>query len=135
MNNYDIPDERLRVFISSAQSNEGGFAWSDVRRRIKDYLEECSYLNPFIIEDGASPMKSGQYYQMQLLRADIVVLLVKGEVRNGTATEYALAKKHKKPMLIYFLDDEQIKELSAVKLKKDVQDIIMEGFLMLCLQM
>ena len=122
MNNYDIPDERLRVFISSAQSNEGGFAWVEVRRRIKDYLKECSYLNPFIIEDGASPVKSGQYYQIQLLRADIVILLVKGEVRNGTATEYALAKKHKKPMLIYFLDDEQIKELSAIKLKKDVQD-------------
>ena len=30
----EVPDERLRVFISSAQSNEGGFAWSEVRRRI-----------------------------------------------------------------------------------------------------
>ncbi len=122
MCNHEIPDERLRVFISSAQSNEGGFAWLNVRRKIKDYLKECPYLNPFIIEEGASPVKSGQYYQIQLLRADIVVLLVKGEVRNGTATEYALAKKHKKPMLIYFLDDEQIKELSAIRLKKDVQD-------------
>ena len=37
----EVPDERLRVFISSAQSNEGGFAWSAVRRRIKDYLKEC----------------------------------------------------------------------------------------------
>lgn len=37
------PDERLRIFISSAQSNEGIFAWSDVRRRIKDYLKECPY--------------------------------------------------------------------------------------------
>lgn len=118
----DIPDERLRVFISSAQSNEGGFAWSEVRRRIKDYLKECPYINPFIIEDVASCTQSGQYYQRQLLRADIVVLLVKGEVRNGTATEYALATKHKKPMLIYFLDDGSMKELSAVTLKKDVQD-------------
>lgn len=118
----DIPDERLRVFISSAQSNEGGFAWSEVRRRIKDYLKECPYINPFIIEDVASPTQSGQYYQRQLLHADIVVLLVKGEVRNGTATEYALATQYKKPMLIYFLDDGSIKELSAVTLKKDVQD-------------
>ena len=54
----EVPDERLRVFISSAQSNEGGFAWSAVRRRIKDYLKECLYLNPFIIEDVASPMES-----------------------------------------------------------------------------
>ena len=117
----EIPDERLRVFISSAQSNEGIFAWSEVRRRIKDYLKECPYLNPFIIEDVASPVKSEQFYQMQLLRADLVVLLVKGEVRKGTATEYALATTHKKPMLIYFLDDGSMKKLSAVELRKDVQ--------------
>jgi len=109
------PDETLRVFISSAQSNEGGFAWSEVRRRIKDYLKECPYLNPFIIEDVASPVKSEQFYQMQLLRADLVVLLVKGEVRKGTATEYALATKHKKPMLIYFLDDGSKKACNTLK--------------------
>lgn len=117
----EVPDECLRVFISSAQSNEGGFAWSEVRRRIKDYLKECPYLNPFIIEDDASPMQSEQRYQRQLLHADIVVLLVKGEVRKGTATEYALATKHKKPMLIYFLDDGSKPELSAVELKRNVQ--------------
>ncbi len=122
MHKNEIPDERLRVFISSAQSNEGGFAWSEVRRRIKDHLKECPYLSPFIIEDVSSPVKSEQFYQLQLLRADLVVLLVKGEVRNGTATEYALATKHKKPMLIYFLDDGSKKELSAVKLRKDVQE-------------
>lgn len=117
----EVPDERLRVFISSAQSNEGGFAWSAVRRRIKDYLKECPYLNPFIIEDDASPMQSEQRYQKQLLRADIVVLLVKGEVRKGTATEYALATKYKKPLLIYFLEDGSMPELSVVELKKNVQ--------------
>lgn len=47
-------------------------------------------------------MPSSQFYQMQLIRADIVVLLVRGEVRNGTATEYALAIKHKKPMVNLF---------------------------------
>ncbi len=121
ISSVEVPDERLRVFISSAQSNEGGFAWSAVRRKIKDYLKECPYLNPFIIEDDASPMQSEQRYQRQLLHADIVVLLVKGEVRQGTATEYALATKHKKPMLIYFLDDGSMPELSAVELKRNVQ--------------
>ena len=90
MRKNDFPnDEQLRVFISSAQSNEGGLAWGEVRCKIKDYLKECPYLNPFIIEDYASIMPSSQFYQMQLIRADIVVLLVRGEVRNGTATEYA----------------------------------------------
>lgn len=122
MYEIDIPDERLRVFISSAQSNEGEFSWSEVRRRIKDYLKECPYLNPFIMEDVASPTQSEQHYQRQLRRADIVVLLVKGEVRTGTATEYALATKYKKPMLVYFLNDGSIKELSAISLQKNIED-------------
>ena len=50
MRKNDFPnDEQLRVFISSAQSNEGGLAWGEVRCKIKDYLKECPYLNPFII--------------------------------------------------------------------------------------
>ena len=57
-----IPSERLRVFISSAQSDEGLFAWSDVRRKIKDKLKECIYLNPFIIEDVASVTPSNQLF-------------------------------------------------------------------------
>lgn len=118
----EIPDERLRVFISSAQSDEGDFVWSEIRRKVKDHLKECPYLNPFIIEDDASPIKSAQFYQRQLLVADIVVLLVKGEVRKGTATEYALTTKHNKPLLLYFLDDGSLPALSVVKLKKEIQE-------------
>ena len=100
-----IPEERLRVFISSAQSNENGFAWGDVRRRIKECLSVCPYLNPFIIEDNPSTTPSLQFFQSQLRKADLTVLLVKGEVRKGTAVEYAQATKWKKPLLIYFLKD------------------------------
>lgn len=117
-----LPSERIRVFISSAQSNENGFAWSDVRRRIKDYLKSCVYLNPFIIEDEASATPSNQFFQRQVERADVIVLLVKGEVRTGTATEYALAAKLKKPLLVYFIDDDT-PNLEVVKLKKDIQAV------------
>lgn len=116
-----IPSERLRVFISSAQSNEGVFAWSEVRHRIKDCLKECIYLNPFIIEDVTSATPSNQFYQRQLLRSDIVVLLVKGEVRKGSATEYALATKNRKPLLVYFLEDGSTPGLSVVELKNRLQ--------------
>ena len=121
MDNQFIPAERLRVFISSAQSDEGLFAWSDVRQRVKKHLEECIYLNPFIIEDVASTIPSNQFYQQQLLKSDIVVLLVKGEVRKGTATEYALASRYKKPLLVYFLEDGCVPSLSVVELKSDIQ--------------
>ena len=115
-----IPSERVRVFISSAQSNENGFAWSEVRRRIKRYLSECVYLNPFIIEDVASSTSSNQFFQRQVEQADVVVLLVKGEVRKGTATEYALAAKLKKPLLVYFAADDD-PNLDVVLLKRDIE--------------
>lgn len=115
-----IPEERLRVFISSAQSNENGFAWGDVRRRIKECLSVCPYLNPFIIEDNPSTTPSLQFFQSQLRKADLTVLLVKGEVRKGTAVEYAQATKWKKPLLIYFLKDDQ-PDLDVIKLKRELQ--------------
>ena len=98
--------ERLRVFISSAHAEENGFAWGDVRRRIKDRLSKCACLNPFIIEDEASHIPSTQFYQMMVERSDLYVILVKGEVRRGTSNEYALAVKLHKPMLVYFLYEE-----------------------------
>ena len=97
--------EKLRVFISSAQRNENGMAWGETRRQIKQLLRQCNCLNPFIIEDEASVQPSTQLYQRQVERADIVVLLVKGDVRQGTLNEYALARTLKKPFLIYFIDD------------------------------
>jgi hypothetical protein len=115
-----LPSERIRVFISSAQRNENGVAWQDVRRRIKDSLSSCVYLNPFIIEDEASSSPSSQLFLRQVERSDVIVLLVKGEVRPGTGMEYSLAKKLNKPLLVYFIDDE-IPTLDVIKLKKEIQ--------------
>lgn len=47
-------------------------------------------------------------------------MLVKGEVRKGTAVEYAQATKWKKPLLIYFLKDDQ-PDLDVIKLKRELQ--------------
>lgn len=115
-----IPGARLSVFISSAQRKENDFDWESIRRRIKEYLLECSYLDPFIIEDEASTIPSSQFYQLQVHKADIVVLLVKGELRDGTATEYATAVKYKKPLLVYFLEDEET-SLTVERLKRDIE--------------
>lgn len=115
-----VPSERIRVFISSAQSNENGFAWADIRRRIKDALSQCIYLNPFIIEDNGAVTPSVQFFQRQVERADVIVLLVKGEIRPGTGAEYALASKLNKPLLVYFLEDDS-PSLDVIKLKKDIQ--------------
>ena len=116
-----LPAERIRVFISSAQRDENGFNWSEVRQKIKNTLIKCVYLNPFIIEDETSTTPSLQFYQRQVERADVIVFLIKGEVRPGTSAEYAHAVKLKKPFLVYFLSHDN-PDLSVTKLKKDLQD-------------
>lgn len=115
-----VPQERLRVFISSAQNNENGFAWSETRKQIKLYLMECPYLNPFIIEDVASGTPSNQLFEYTVQRSDIIVLLVKGEVRKGTATEFAIATKNSKPLLVYFLEDDN-PSLGVAQLKTTIE--------------
>ena len=104
-NKYITPAERLRVFISSAENEENGFIWLERRRSICDYLNQYTFLNAFIIEDSASSSPSSKLYKRQVLKTDVYILLIKGEVRPGTYNEYRLAKKLNKPMLVYFLED------------------------------
>lgn len=114
------PPIRLNVFISSAQRDENGFKWGEVRGEVKNHLEECPYIVPFIIDVVASEISSTQLFQYEVLKADIVVMLIKGEVRPGTSTEFATATKNKKPLLVYFLKDDN-PSLEVEQLRKAVQ--------------
>lgn len=115
------PTIRLNVFISSAQRDEGNIKWSDVRQKIKGYLDECPYIVPFIIEDVASETPSTQLFEYQVLQSDIIVILIKGELRSGTSIEFTVAKKYKKPLLVYFLKDE-MPSLDVARLRKELQE-------------
>lgn len=116
----NLPDERLRVFISSAQNDEDGFEWKEIRKKIKSYLNQCPYINPFIIEETASSASSVSFFQRQVERTDVVVFLIRGEVRQGTQIEYNLAKSKKKPILVYFLECKN-RSLAVEVLKRDVE--------------
>ena len=115
-----MPHNRLRIFVSSAQQNEGSFEWENIRSRIVKKLRECPYLNPFIIEESGSELPSTQRFLFKVEQSDLVILLVKGDVREGTALEVSTAIVKKKPMLVYFLDDEN-PNFSVSKLKRDLQ--------------
>lgn len=117
----NIPQKRLEVFISSAQNPEKDFDWEKLRRKIKDKLATCKYINPFIIEDIASEFPSSQLFTYQVQKSDIIVLLLKGELRNGTATEFAVAKKYKKPFLVYFIKEND-PSINLLLLKKEIEE-------------
>lgn len=115
-----IPQNRLKIFISSAQNSENGFEWSPLRKKIKTTLSVCPYLNPFIIEDAPSGTPSRESFTFHVETSDIVVMLIKGELRQGTSLEFSVAKKAKKRFLIYFIE-ECSPQIDVVRLKKEIE--------------
>ena len=55
----------------------------------------------------------------QVIRSNIVVLLIKNELRFGTETEFITAEKYRKPMLVYFLGDKENDKVE--KLRRYIQ--------------
>lgn len=118
-----LPQNTLRVFISSAQNKEKGFDWKNVRRKIKDKLSECPYISPFIIEDDTSEIPSYQLFTYQVTRSDLIVMLVKGELRSGTLMEFSICQKLKKPVLVYFFkDDNPSHDITKLRLEIEKYD-------------
>ena len=115
------PRDQLKIFVSSAQRNEGDLEWEKVRERVVKNLRECPFLNPFIIEDSGSELPSTQKYLFEVEQSDLVVLLVKGIIREGTAREISSAMTRKKPMLVYFLEDEN-PSYTVEKLKQNLRE-------------
>ena len=76
--------EKVRVFISSAMADEEGFKWAALRQDIKDYLNSCDRIEAFTIEDCASSTPSNQFMLEHVDNSDVIVLLIRSTVREGT---------------------------------------------------
>jgi len=108
---------KLKVFISSAMGEEDGTKWMLVRESIKSRLEKCEYLEPFTIEEYAIEIPSTQFFTWQVTQTDIVVILIKNEIRQGTYQEIEMALEKNKPILVYFYNSGS-RSGSAEKFKK-----------------
>ena len=116
-----VPRKRIDVFISSAQSQEKDIDWGKNRKAIRDVLRKCPYLNPFIIEDAPSEFPSTQKFTSEVKNADIIVMMVKSELRKGTHREFFTAQKYSKPVLLYFIKDEA-PESDVIEFKAKVEE-------------
>lgn len=97
---------KLKVFISSAMRGENETKWMSIRKSIKHKLAKCEYLQTFTIEDHASEFPSTQLFTWHITQSDIVVILIKNEIRPGTNQEIEKALEEDKPTLIYFYNPE-----------------------------
>lgn len=117
------PRTRLQVFISSAMAEECGTPWLKIRKSIKNKLIKCDYLSPFTIEENVVELSSIDYFLFNIKRSDIIVILVKDEIRFGTKQEIIQATELNKPMLVYFCKPDvpsiSIEEFKEELIKKD----------------
>lgn len=113
---------KIRVFISSAQKEEEGFDWESLRYSIKEHLNKCDRIEAFTIEDYASTFPSNQFMLGNVDDSDVVVLLVKGTVRSGTQQEFERVYSNKKPLLLYFIESDNVDD-SVLNLRKRIQEI------------
>lgn len=116
-----IPNERISVFISSAMNKENDTEWLKIRKKIKEKLEECPYINTFIIEEHASEISSVDYFKFKVTQSDIVVLLIKEELRYGVQTEFSVVYQLNKPCLAYFFNSDNC-DLQTIALKNNIME-------------
>lgn len=118
-----LPRAGIQVFISSAMAEENGTPWLEIRKSIKDKLRKCDYFEPFTIEENVTELSSTQYFLFNIEKSDLVVFLVKDEIRSGTQQEIIKARELKKPMLVYFCksdtSSESIEDFRKELIKKD----------------
>lgn len=89
---------------------ETGTLWMSVRESIKDKLNECEYIEAFTIEDHATEFSSTQFFSWKVREADVVIILIKEEIRPGTNQEIEMAIEKGKPILVYFVSSESPKK-------------------------
>src|SRR5690625_5125623 len=115
---------KLKVFISSAMGTEAGTVWLTIRGAIKNKLAQSEFLEPFTIENHATEIESTQYFIWKVKQSDVVVILIKNEIRPGTIQEIETALENKKPILVYFINSDfskgSVKDFKESLISKDV---------------
>ena len=101
--------DKISVFISSSMRDEGDFSWTGFRKEISGLLQSSELFHPFAIEEHVSPLPSEQYYLAKVQQCDVVVSLIKGELRAGTENEIRFALECKKPLLLITIGDQRDK--------------------------
>ena len=104
----------------SESNSSDSFIWLEFRKKVKDELNKCPYIQAFTIEDRASTMKSSAFMLSNVDFSDIVVLLIKNDFRDGTEKEYHRCRETNKPLLVFFFGNEN--ETEKVKnLRNDLR--------------
>ena len=109
-----IPDQKIKVFISSICGNE---KYDSVRLALKDAIEATQLVDVYTFEGkGASTLPAGSHYTFALEDCDICIFLIDNAdgIHPGVQNEIDTVKK-RNIMALYYFCDEVSKEKTAVE--------------------
>ena len=109
-----IDRDRIEVFVSSSMSDEGDFSWQQLRDELNRALLKSDIFKPFAIEFHASIEPSSSYYLNRLAQSDIVIGIIRSELRPGTSRELYHAIRLRKPLLLVKLESGTSPEIESL---------------------
>lgn len=109
-----IDRDRIEVFVSSSMSDEGDFSWQQLRDELNRALLKSDIFKPFAIESHASIEPSSSYYLNRLVQSDIVIGIIRSELRPGTSKELYRAIQLRKPLSLVKLEGETSSDIESL---------------------
>ena len=109
-----IDRDRIEVFVSSSMRDEGDFNWQPLRDELNRALLKSDIFKPFAIESHASIEPSSSYYLNRLVQSDIVIGIIRSELRPGTSNELYRAIQLRKPLILVKLEGETSSDIESL---------------------
>lgn len=109
-----IDRDRIEVFVSSSMQDEDDFSWRRLRDELNSALLKSDIFKPFAIEFHASTEPSSSYYLNHLVQSDIVIGIIRSELRPGTSRELHRAISLRKPLILVKLKSDTSPDIESL---------------------
>jgi len=110
-NKQVIYSRRIKVFLSSSMQNE---IFMEQRCAVLSYFEREPFYECFAIEGVASPDPVKKRYSDEVVRNDLIILILQKERRDGVAEEFDIARRSNKRIFAFLHDGNRTPELEEL---------------------
>lgn len=104
----DLRSNRIKVFISSSMATRSD---REQRAAIIAFFDRMPFYDLDAFENTAAPDPPRAHYLRMVSRADIVLVVLQGELREAVREEFLTAKMLRKPVFVFRHSQERRPEL------------------------
>ncbi|MED2489852.1 DUF4062 domain-containing protein [Bacillus cereus] len=105
---YSITSNKIKVFLSSSMKDE---RFRDQRNGIISFLERMPLYDLFAIENLSSNQSIRARYIEEVKNADIIILILQSDLREGVIHEFYAATRSKRRIFAFIHTGRKTKEL------------------------